>query len=803
MRPVALHIDGFGSFREPVDLDFEGVDFFALVGPTGAGKSTVIDAMCFALYGSVPRYADEKLVGRAVSLGRSEAKVSLTFDVRGSRYLATRVVRVRDGKVSGSPKVALERVAADGTTELLADKVKPMKTAVEDLLGLSFQHFTKCVVLPQGEFAAFLHDDPSKRQELLVRLLDIEQYKRVGQRARARANEAEARVALSDQQLERFADATEARLGAAQAYVEQVSALRAEIVDAKPNDEKLAGEIAAAVQRGRDAETALRTLRAVRIPDDVLSLAEELRGARDLHDEANELLGTADDAVERLQEAVASFGDVVALDRLRAAHEEFTTVGDRRTELIGQRDEPADVLERCDTLLTGYADAISAATTELEAMQAANAHAALRGELEVGEPCPVCEQAVHELPPILSTDALDDQRAKVASLHEDQREAGKMRETAMKQCSGLDARLANLDEREAELRTLLDDAPGVDEIAAMLREASASADALRKAQADQKQRKATSRNAAKAVQELEKRVNAVGKAFVAQRDPLVALGAPAPVGDDLTEQWRALEGWAIARVPEQEAAGARAASDVARSTDERTAALSALAARGVDAGVALRPSMSINDMETATIESRATAVHNVERIEAAIAEAETVRATIVTAKREQQVAHTLANLLRADRFERWLVTEAIDVLVSHASATLYELSAGQYSLACEEHGEFSVIDHANADERRAARTLSGGETFQASLALALALSEQIATLSSNAQSRLDAIFLDEGFGTLDADALDIVAATIEHLGADGRVVGIVTHVPALAERVPVRFRVQKNDRTSSVVREEL
>ena len=101
------------------------------------------------------------------------------------------------------------------------------------------------------------------------------------------------------------------------------------------------------------------------------------------------------------------------------------------------------------------------------------------------------------------------------------------------------------------------------------------------------------------------------------------------------------------------------------------------------------------------------------------------------------------------------------------------------------------------------RTLSGGETFQASLALALALSDQVRHLASNGAPTLDAIFLDEGFGTLDPESLDVVAATIENLGRDGRVVGIITHVRELADRVPVRFEVRKGPRTSTVERKVL
>ena len=101
------------------------------------------------------------------------------------------------------------------------------------------------------------------------------------------------------------------------------------------------------------------------------------------------------------------------------------------------------------------------------------------------------------------------------------------------------------------------------------------------------------------------------------------------------------------------------------------------------------------------------------------------------------------------------------------------------------------------------RTLSGGETFQASLALALALSSQISALAAAGAARLDSIFLDEGFGTLDAETLEVVATTLEALAQGDRMVGVVTHVAELAERVPVRFRVSRNARTSVITREGL
>ena len=93
MRPVRLEMNGFAAFREPAVVDFTGADYFALVGPTGAGKSTVVDALCFALYGSVPRWDDRRAVRLGLAPHVSRGVVRLVFDVAGARYVAARELR--------------------------------------------------------------------------------------------------------------------------------------------------------------------------------------------------------------------------------------------------------------------------------------------------------------------------------------------------------------------------------------------------------------------------------------------------------------------------------------------------------------------------------------------------------------------------------------------------------------------------------------------------------------------------------------------------------------------------------------
>ena len=159
----------------------------------------------------------------------------------------------------------------------------------------------------------------------------------------------------------------------------------------------------------------------------------------------------------------------------------------------------------------------------------------------------------------------------------------------------------------------------------------------------------------------------------------------------------------------------------------------------------------------------------------------------------------LALELRADRFGEYIVQETLDVLAAGASEELMRISGDRYSLVPIE-GDFHVVDHANADERRSVKTLSGGETFLASLALALALSRHVGELATEGLgAKLEAVFIDEGFGTLDPETLEEVIDALERLREEDLVVGVVGHVPALAERVRAGLEVQKHEGRSRIV----
>jgi exonuclease SbcC len=253
--------------------------------------------------------------------------------------------------------------------------------------------------------------------------------------------------------------------------------------------------------------------------------------------------------------------------------------------------------------------------------------------------------------------------------------------------------------------------------------------------------------------------------------------------------------WAQAKRPELDAVVAAHRATVEEATTAHDALVAALrdacAALGITAGVRPR-----DDVVGAL--ARATTAH--EQLTAQVAEAERLRDEVEQRSAAQSVATSLANHLAANRFEQWVLDAVLRQLVEGATQLLLELSGGAYSLILDTKSRaFAVIDHVNADAVRGARTLSGGETFLASLALALALADQVALVAGSA-ARLETILLDEGFGTLDGDTLEVVASALEELGARGRMVGVVTHVRELAERMPVRYEITKVGGVASVDR---
>lgn len=822
MRPLRIDMTGFAAFREPTTVDFTDADFFALIGPTGSGKSTVLDAICFALYGTVPRWNDRRAIANALAPSTAEARVRLIFESAGRRYAATRVVR-RDGKGRVTTSHAGLELLPQGFDvgrldtgldagdlgDPLAGTPAEMDAAVLDAVGLPFEQFTSCVVLPQGQFAEFLHAKPAVRQQILVNLLGLSVYEKVREQATGLAAEADAHLSATDRQLTELADADEA-VAAAEARLAELERLAGEVDQAVPALEKArrTEEAARAARATLDGE--LRTLSRIAPPGDAVAVATAATAARDaLHDATARVLA-AEEREEKLRDELLNAGDATELRRLIDAHGERAQLAGEAGSIAAmlataaaEHKKSVAALTAATTAADGATAQVQAAEIEVEAARTADRAATLRPHLVAGQPCPVCEQVVVTVPAMPSAPRL---AAATVTLEKAQRTAQKAandvkaRDRAARdldrQLAAVEAHRDQLTARVTDLDARLADAPGPAALRAELQTIAALQRQVEEATASVRAAREANRRATTDAKRTEERVQAAWHTFDATRDGVAAFAPPPADRADLAEAWATLTEWAAGQ----------SASRAGRRDDGVATVQSA------SASVIAAESAIVALFEAAKIESVAGADHvrvatvAVEQARAAHArhaerqaQAEALRAARAGHEHDGRVARALAQHLRANNFERWLLAEALDTLVDGASLILRELSGGQYDLG-HEKGEFYVVDHHDAALRRPVRTLSGGETFQASLALALALAEQLAGLSTNAAS-LESIILDEGFGTLDAATLDAVAATLENLAARGdRTVGVVTHVASLAERIPVRFEVSKNARTASIVR---
>jgi exonuclease SbcC len=163
----------------------------------------------------------------------------------------------------------------------------------------------------------------------------------------------------------------------------------------------------------------------------------------------------------------------------------------------------------------------------------------------------------------------------------------------------------------------------------------------------------------------------------------------------------------------------------------------------------------------------------------------------------QQVEDAIGSA-NGDRFRTFAQSFTLDQLVQLANEHLDSFSK-RYQLARSLEADLSlhVIDNEMGEEHRAIRSLSGGERFLVSLSLALSL----AGLEGNEFS-VDTLFIDEGFGALDSDTLDVAITALETLHGQGRKVGVITHVAAMIESIPVQVKVVKLGGGSSIVRLE-
>lgn len=776
MRPLRVEVEGFSVYRESVTVDFGGVDFFSLTGPTGSGKSSLVDAMVFALFGRVPRLGGNA-VAPAITAGADRARVRLDFEVGDTSYTA---VRLAARTSTGGATVKEARLQRGD--EVLADGADHVTTAVEDLLKLRFDDFTRTVVLPQGDFARFLTATKAERQGLLRNLLGMDVYTRVRELAKVREAIATERADGATRALESLDLAGEEELDVAKQRQRRLSAL----AESMPKWEKkltgLAAEVENADKLARDLDDAIERLESIAVPERLTELDELIAEARTSLANAEEARVAASEKLHAAEVMAGSLPTNEQMASWRRRREKLAEIEERLAE--AEVEQASALAEQAREALDSGLVRLEDVHNRLEEARSRHAALLLTARLTIGEPCPVCDREVTEVPARRAPSDLDvlvEEEAKTVSVIEALRRDA---DEARSELTRIEVGRSGWEEQRMELVVELDGSPDEDHWDGVEAEVTHLHREIERARHELAVREGEQKKAEASLESLADDSRRVAKLLRAAERTVADLNPPLSESDDVVVQWKELIAWRDETTDQLRedliAAGESAAAAKKLADHSRSELIETLRAHDV----ADREPYAVQvatELQTvgAFVEAQVKAAKDAAELKELAQSASTAAA----------VAAALANHLRANGFEQWLMSGALNDLVSGANELLGQLSGDGYSLHSDESGNFSIVDHRNADEMRSVSTLSGGETFLVSLALALSLAE---TLAAKGGSGLDAIILDEGFGTLDDESLDTVASVLEELTGRGLMVGIITHVKELAARAPVRYEVRRD-----------
>ena len=922
MRPLRLTLSAFGPYAAEITLDLKKLGkggLYLITGDTGAGKTTIFDAITYALYdhsssgireGSMLRckYADDK----------TPTFVELEFEVHGVRYTVRRNPEYQRPKARGE---GMTTEKADATLTYPDDrppvtKAKDVTAAVQEIIGLDYNQFSQIVLIAQGQFTKLLNASTEERSRIFRKLFRTQRYAQLQERLQAEAS------ALNQQRTAQNAK-LDSLLGGLQFSPEDpdAEALRALCAQTVPETalallDALTARQAAALEEAGTAlqatEAQLDTVQqqlgaaaqAQRLAQQLAARQAELAAAKPALDaaraEADRHAGDAAqlDAltaqVTQAQSALAAYDALDTLCRqqteardaarlaaaqahkrrtqldslnaaLTAAETELAALADADTRLLALQNRSAQLTQRGEALTKleqRLADCQRQAKAAHKAQESYRAAAAAQDEartrqntlerafldaqagllaegLTEGAPCPVCGSTHHPARALLPHTAPT--QAQVEAARQAAAEADRQAQNAS---AAAQSALAAANEAKTSLRrdaeTLLPErftAPEgtvpltfalmtnvlAEENAALQTAQTdckaqcrqADADCRRKAQleadrqAKTRQRPALEQAAAEADRSAAAQ-NASADALegqIAERraalpysrradaqaalDKLEADRSTLRTGMDTAqrklkqaEQTVAAAEAAVEALTAQQTAAqkelpARSAEELTAQQTELTAARETLRSREKQLSAQLLPNRKTAAQYRAAAEARQTLESRWQWVSALVA---TAGGTLTS---KQKI-----------KLEAYIQMNYLDRILRYANTRLMQMTAGQYELErigaenqrSQSGLDLGVIDHYNGT-RRSVKTLSGGESFKASLALALGLSDEVQ--SSAGGIRLDTLFLDEGFGSLDEESLELAIRVLSGLTEGDRLVGIISHVGALKDRIDRQVVVHK------------
>ena len=186
----------------------------------------------------------------------------------------------------------------------------------------------------------------------------------------------------------------------------------------------------------------------------------------------------------------------------------------------------------------------------------------------------------------------------------------------------------------------------------------------------------------------------------------------------------------------------------------------------------------------------------IDRLEIEFKKKEVLLKELGQLKKRAENLKVMTNLFKGAGFVQYASSIYLRQLCDHANIRFHRMTRNQLSLQLNENNDFEIVDYLNEGRKRSVKTLSGGQAFQVSLSLALALAESV---QSHAIAERNFFFIDEGFGTQDPESVQVVFETLLSLQKENRIVGIISHVEELKEKMPVSLNITKDDERGSLI----
>lgn len=908
MRPLKLTISGFGPYAGTQTLDFESLGssgLYLITGDTGAGKTTIFDAITFALFGEASGDSREPNMLRSkYASPEAPTAVELVFAYDGKEYTVRR-----------NPEYERAKTRGTGTTKQAADaqltypdgrvvtKLKDVDKAVRQIIGLTREQFAQVAMISQGEFRRLLQADTKERQKIFrdifgtglyvllqnqlkeqtgqVRIqlenaaLSIRQYIEgmvcgedsllLSQVQKAKAEQlpmAEV-MTLFAQLLEEDRDAQEAlsrQLAEEEAQGELVTAQLSQAaayaaaktsLAEKENREKIK------TLQLEQAQQTLLTAQATQPEQEALAKqiteTELLLPSYDALEEKKKALKQSGTELDRTQNTrqtaqksrEALTGEIAALKAERKGLENASA---EKEKLTAQRRQLVERREKFQALISGMSmlqvqrsqlrekqEAYRKAETESDGLRAVyeaknkafldEQAGVLAAALTEGIPCPVCGALEHPKLAVMSegapTEAAVRQAKKAfdtaqAATNAASAEAGKYSGIVSATEEGLrrdvDSLLQGIDLEAARIAAEEQKKLVTTQITALDSQIQAAlAQKARKEALDRliPQKEEALQHAEADMAAAEARIASLQASAAAFEQQIRELSANLPYSGKAAAQAEK------AGLEKQLGTLKKALADAETAVNgckEDLAALRAAAeqlrkqlSEGTEADVAQleKEKQAVTDRKNAIMKEQ-------KQLHTRIATNENARRKIADKEQEMTALETRYGWMKAlsetangtlagkekIMLETYIQTTYFDRILDRANIRLRKMSGGQYDLKRRRSAgsmrgqsglELDIIDHVNATER-SVNTLSGGEAFLASLSLALGLSDEV---QMSTGIRLDTLFVDEGFGSLDSEALGKAYSTLAGLTEGNRLVGIISHVAELKERIDRQIVVTK------------